>query len=224
MLDLRCHACGAFIRDRVPTLNLFSALWGIFESPSRAFLRIARSEQKNYVHLLFALQGPLLLAIVLSAARAGDLGYPFGILLLLIGAAGPLLGLMLLPLGVLLTRFILRRTVQAGLRYRDVAAFIAYGLSPLMWASVIVLPLQLGLFGLTLFSTNPPGWQVQPLPFWMLTSLDGIAIAWSGLLLPRSLAVYNVPFGRSMLLYLPFWGYLIGCTSGFALLLPAIRF
>ena len=223
-LDLRCHACGAFIRDRVPVLNLFSVLWGMIESPAATYLRIARSEQKNYVHLLFALMGPLLLSIILAAARAGDLDIPFGIMLTLIGAVGPLLGLVLLPLGAMVQRTILQRAMPRALRYRDAAAFIAYGLSPMMWASVIVLPLQLGLFGLTLFSVNPPGWQVQPLPFWMLASLDAVAVIWSVLLLPRSLMVYGTPYGRAMILYMPFWLFLILCLSGLALILPAIRF
>jgi len=93
-----------------------------------------------------------------------------------------------------------------------------------MWASVIVLPLQLGLFGLTLFSVNPPAWQVQPLPFWMLASLDAVALIWSAVLLPRSLAAYGIPYGRAMMLYMPFWLYLFMCLTAIALLLPAIRF
>lgn len=196
----------------------------MIESPAAAYLRITRSEQKNYIHLLFALVGPLLLAAVFAASLAGDLSLPFGILLLLIGAAGPLVGLLLLPSGALLQQIILRRILQKTLRYRDVAAFIAYGLSPLMWASVIVLPLQLGLFGLTLFSVNPPAWQVQPLPFWMLASLDAVALIWSAVLLPRSLAAYGIPYGRAMMLSIPFWLYLFMCLTAIALLLPAIRF
>lgn len=223
VLALRCHDCGAFIRDRVPSLNLFSVLWGMIESPYATFLLIARSEQKNYVHLLFALQGPLLLAAALTAARAGDLNLSFGILLVFVGIGGPLLGLVLFPVGTLLMRLFLRRVSRIELQYRDLAAFIAFGLSPLMWASVIVLPLQLGLFGLTLFSTNPPGWLVQPVPFWMLASLDVVALLWSVLLLPRSLTVYGMSYGRAILIYVPIWLFLVGCAAGLAMLLHAIR-
>ncbi|MBN1447919.1 MAG: hypothetical protein JXA28_08305, partial [Bacteroidetes bacterium] len=141
----------------------------MIEAPRKTFLRVARSEQKNYVHVLFALIGPLILTALFSAARIGDHGVAFGIILLVLCSGGPLFGLLLLPATAVFMTSILRRWVGLQLRYRDTAACIAYGLSPLMWMSVIVLPLQLGIFGITLFSVNPPAWIMQPLPFWMLT-------------------------------------------------------
>lgn len=199
VLDLRCRECGAFIRDRVPALDLFSALWGMIERPAHTLLRYARSEQKNYVHLLFALTGPLLVASLLAALQVGDRGVPFGYVLLAVAVFGPFIGLLFfVPLSWFAGQAL---RVAYGLRlgYRLVAGYIAYSSAPLMWASVIVLPLQLGIFGLRLFSDNPAAWTLQPLPFWLLAALDAVALLWTLLLLPVGLRVHGVPYGRAML-------------------------
>ncbi|MCB2204242.1 hypothetical protein KQI65_05785 [bacterium] len=197
-LDLRCRECGAYIRDRVPAMDLFSSLWGMIERPSSTLLRFARSEQKNYVHLLFAFTGPLCITVLFSVLQLGDRGVAFSYLLLGIAGGGPVAGLLLFPLLALL---LMRLQPMFGVRlgYRLTAGYLAYSMSPLMWASVLLVPLQLGIFGLTLFSVNPPAWSMQPVPFWLLFGLQGIAMIWSMLLLPLSLKVHGVAYGRGLL-------------------------
>ena len=198
VLELRCSACGSFVRDRVPTVDLFSALWGMIETPAATLLRFARSEQKNYVHVIFALMGPLFMALALAAVGAGDLGVSFATLLFVIGIAGPVLGLLLFPVVALLSVRMLRWFFGLDLRYRLVAGYIAYASTPLMWSSVVLLPLQLAIFGITLFSTNPAGWSMQPLPFWLLAGLEIVAVIWTALLLPLSLRVHGLSHSRAM--------------------------
>ncbi|MCZ7555476.1 MAG: hypothetical protein M5R41_03620 [Bacteroidia bacterium] len=185
LLALRCDGCGAYLRDRVPALDLFSTLWGMLEAPRTTFLRIARSEQKNYTHLLFAGSGPVVLAAVLAVTRAGDTRAGFVEILASIAFGGPVAGLLhgvLASFGlVLLTRL---HTPQQ--RYRDAAAALAWSLSPLLWLSVLILPLQLGIFGVTLFSENPAAWNVQPLPYWLLITADAAALLWTLALLLKS--------------------------------------
>jgi hypothetical protein len=184
-LALRCDACGAYLRDRVPALDLFSTLWGIVESPRATFLRIARSEQKNYTHVLFAGTGPVLVAAVFAAMKVGDAGVSFAELLAGIVFAAPVAGLFHGILAALLM-MLLFRLRKMKLRYRDAAAGLAWSLSPLCWLSVLILPLQLGIFGLTLFSDNPSAWNVQPLPYWLLATVYAAAVIWTIVLLLRS--------------------------------------
>lgn len=184
-LALRCTACGAYLRDRVPTLDLFSTLWGVVETPGTAFVRVARSEQKNYTHLLFASSGPLLLALAFSLSRAGDRGWSFVELLALIVFTGPLLGLLTGVTTALLLRLLMRMRNGGRFRYRDVAAGLAWAMSPLGWISAVILPLQLGLFGNTLFSLNPAAWHIQPLPYWILLGIEAAALVWMLVLLSR---------------------------------------
>jgi len=200
VLNLRCSACGAFIRDRVPAIDLFSALWGMIERPAATLLRYARSEQKNYVHLLFALTGPLLVAVLLSVLRAGDRDMAFGYVLLSVVLFGPFAGLILFSMVSWLAAAGLRVFLGLRLGYRLAAGYVAYASAPLMWASVIILPLQLGVFGITLFSSNPAAWSLQPVPFWLLAGLDGVALLWTVLLMPLGLRAHGIPYGRGFLL------------------------
>ena len=221
-LLLRCGGCGAYIRDRVPALNLFSTLWGMIESPSATVLRIGRSEQKNYTHLLFAACGPLILAAVLFAARIGDTTMPFGIVVFALVLFGPVLGLALLPLATLWLRLLLRLRFGLQLAYRDVAAALAWSLTPIMWASVLLLPPLLAVFGIVLFSTNPTPWDTLPLPFWSLGSLTLLTLPWSMLLLPMGFRIHG-PRYRSLLAWqLLFWLLPALTVAGGALLLRAV--
>jgi hypothetical protein len=204
-LELRCAHCGAYLRDRVPSLNLFSTLWGMIESPATTALRIGRSEQKNYTHLLFALAGPLLVAITLFAARVGDAMIPFASILAATVLAGLLSGLLLFPLMALWQRMLMRLLFGVSIGYRESAAWIAWSLSPLMWASVIVLPLLLGLFGSLLFASDPAPWDVLPFPFWSLGILCATTVPWSMLLLPLGFRVHGVSYRRLLLQQLATW-------------------
>ncbi len=186
-LVLRCAHCGAFVRDRVPVVDLFSTLWRLVDAPDAAFLRVARSERKNYTHILFALTGPLLLATVFALAAAGDRGRGFGALFLALLSAGPALGVLY---GVLLT--LSARALLPALTYKQRAAQLAWALVPLAWAGVLVLPMQLGVLGLTMFSRNPAAWHMQPLPFWLLLGVDAACLVWSGALVARAFRPYAV--------------------------------
>jgi hypothetical protein len=171
----------------------------MIEAPADTLLRFARSEQKNYVHVLFALLGPLFMALALVLAGAGDRELSFATMLFVIGAGGPVLGLLIYPLVALTAVRMLGWFYGLDLRYRLVAGYIAYASTPLMWCSVLLLPLQLAIFGITLFSTNPPGWSLLPLPFWLLAGLEIVALVWSVLLIPFSLRAHGVSYGRALL-------------------------
>lgn len=205
VLRLRCESCGAFVRERVPALDLFSTLWGMIEAPTETALRIGRSEQKNYTHLLFALTGPILLALALFAARIGDTTIPFGIVMLGIVVGGPLLGLLVLPLTALWQDVLLRLFLGIRAGYRMNAAWLAWSVTPMMWASVLLLPLLLGIFGLLLFSTNPAPWELLPVPFWSLAALSALTLPWSMCLLPLGIRIHGVALPRLWMLLLAVW-------------------
>jgi hypothetical protein len=87
---------------------------------------------------------------------------------------------------------------------------------------MIILPLQLGLFGTSLFSTNPPAWQLQPLPFWLLAGLEMIAVIWSMALLPMAFAVHGLPYPKAFFMLFVVWGFLVCVIVGSAMTLTAI--
>lgn len=181
-LALRCTKCGAYIRDRVPALQLFSTLWMLIEAPGAACMRIAYSEQKNYVYLLFFLSGPTLAAIMLFVISAGAYNPRFERLLFIILLWGTASGVIA---GA--TAAIAAKAVEKGKRnrrhrsFRLTAALDAYAHAPLLFASVVLLPIELAVFGQYLFFGLPQLY--KPELFWILISLHSLCAAWSLLLL-----------------------------------------
>lgn len=220
-LQLRCSDCGAFIRDRIAALNLFSTLWGMLERPSQTVLLIGRSEQKNYTHLIFALCGPLLFALMLFLARIGDTTMPFGYMLLGIVLIGPLLGIAVFVPIAFFQGLLFRLSFGIRLRYRDAGAWLAWSLTPLVWTTVLILPILLGVFGLILFSTNPPPWSFLPLPFWMLSVLCVITLLWSMLLLPLGFRIHGPAYRMILLQQTGVWLLLAAAIGIGAALLHA---
>lgn len=171
-MQLHCPSCGAALRDRVPTLQLFATIWQLFVDARGAMMRISRSEQKNYVYLLFPLEGPVLATCALWVAHAGDGPLDYGSIALLQWGGGFLIGLLFGPVLALVA------SKLAGARrsaYRLWAALAAYGMLPLALATVIVLPLQMAVFGRELFSTNPWPFSYDPASFWVLAALAAVA-------------------------------------------------
>ena len=89
----------------------------------------------------------------------------------------------------------------------------------MMWASVIMLPLMLGIFGLLLFSTNPPPWDVLPIPFWSLGAMTALSIPWSMILLPLGFRVHGPSYFALFRTLLLFWLLPVVVLTAVALLL-----
>lgn len=172
-MELRCASCGAVLRDRVPTLQLFSTIWQLLVDTRVAMMRISRSEQKNYVYLLFAAEGVVPATLALVTARASDTGMEYGVIALLQWGGGFLAGLFIGPMLSMAAALLLGR---ARSTYRLWSALLSYGMLPLALASVIVLPLQMAIFGPNMFSMNPWPGSYDPTSFWVLTLLLAVAV------------------------------------------------
>jgi hypothetical protein len=173
----RCAACGAYLHDRVAALNLFSTAWGVLEAPGTALQRVARSEQKNYVMLLFAAGGPAITACALVFFLRGSGGAEFAVLFSLIGVAGPILGIALW-FAVASVTSVVWRPLFPRRSWRTVTAVIAYSLVPVVLFSITVLPAALAVYGGTLFGAQPDPWTRYPGIFLSLCGAGALLLLW----------------------------------------------
>jgi hypothetical protein len=177
-LDLVCGSCKGFIQGKVDALDLFSTAWGLMETPWRTFRRIGLSRNKNYVVPLSALFGVALVFVYLwhwtMAVRIPGLVTLLGIGVL----AGPPLGNLLVVIFAYVARFILRLG-GVNLSFRNAFAILAYAGIPVVATVVLVLPLELGIFGAYFFDVNPPPNVINPAAYIGLLGLDAIAAIWS---------------------------------------------
>jgi hypothetical protein len=218
-LTARCPSCGAFVRDRVPALNLFHTLYMLMEDPAGAFLLIARSEQKNYVYALYAATGPALLAAALAVARIGDREVQFGLLLAALFIIGPVFGLIACTVaawtGTLLNRILWKEKIS----YKLVSAFFAYASAPLAYISAILLPLALAIFGIFLFSANPSPFEIKPAVFSVLGIAAALLVAWSLFLSTKSYPSIGGKTAHGLVSTLWMFGLLAAQIIGLGMLL-----
>ena len=171
-LALTCASCGAFVRDRVATLNFFETIFSMVEQPRQTFLRIARSEQKNYVLMLFGFSGIAITTIVLFLARISDLQWHFASILAGTFIGGPVFGIVAWTLLAWLASMLTNRLWKPGLPYRLTSSFVAYSLVPLLPVSLILAPIEMAVFGGNAFSVDPAPWVLKPTVFWTLATLN----------------------------------------------------
>lgn len=175
VLALTCEHCGAFLRDRVPGVNLFSTLYGLLLSPKETLLRIARSEQKNYTVTLFAFTGPSMAIYIFMIGYIGISEIPFPTLLFATYIIGPVVGIAFLFITMSVMRSISRSWTARPSRSMS-AVILAYACSPLCVMSLIIVPIQLGIFGSGMLSTNPTPYSYKPLEFWSLAGFHLLSI------------------------------------------------
>ncbi len=207
-LAVTCVQCHSFLQTRVQTLNFFETLWLMTESPKVAMKRIILSEQKNYIHLLTGVFGIGLFCSWLWVVRGGWMfeNLQWAILALII--VGPIAGIFIMYLSTFII-LILSKLLKGRGTYRNVKVILAYSLFPLSLASVFLVPLELGLFGMYLFTSNPPIELIKPLGAYLLMGLNAMAIVWSFILFMKgSRILYEWSTIRSMLLTLMAFGFL----------------
>ncbi|MGD0339365.1 MAG: Yip1 family protein [Bacteroidota bacterium] len=182
-LSVVCSKCGGYLQARVQTLDLFDTLWALTESPKKTFKRICLSEQKNYIHFLAAVSGIGVGFTWLWRVHGGWFFENNLQLLILTGIlAGPVIGIILLYL-VSFFYFCFARLMKGAGRFRDAKAVLAYAMVPLMLATIFILPLELGFFGIYFFTANPSPMILKPVAYIVLISLDGLSVLWSFILL-----------------------------------------
>jgi hypothetical protein len=180
-LDIVCRSCKGFMQAKVDNLDLFSTIWGIFESPRKTFRRIAIARSKNYVVMLNAAFG---MALVFTCFWHWQIALKIPSLLTIVGL-GVLVGIPAGNLVVALAAFGVRALLRLGgtrIAYRNAFAVLAYAGVPVVLSLVLLFPLEIGIFGVYFFDNNPPPIVINPPAYIGLIGLDTLAGVWSVLL------------------------------------------
>jgi hypothetical protein len=194
-LAVLCVSCHSFIQSKVDNLDLFQTVWQLVENPRAAFKKIVLARHKNYVMVLSSLLG---VSMTFALCWLMNLGNQFENLLTLTGTAG-LLGI---PLGIVFV-LLLSVVVTSAVRLlggraslRDCGAVVAYAGTPIVLSLVAVLPLEIAIFGIDFFGTNPPPVVISPSAYIGLLGFDALATLWTVLLLYKGVSVMS-GFGKA---------------------------
>ena len=196
-LAVTCVECHGYLQSRVDALDLFATIWGMIESPGRTLKKIALATHKNYTLLLASLFGIVWTFLAFRVSQVGTV-IPELFSLVLAGlVGGSLVGLVALPLSSSFALWLGRRMGGEG-GFRNVLALFAYAAVPLLLALVFVLPVELGVFGVSLFGIPPSPWDLKPGIFLLLCIINGALLLWFLGLLVASLSVgLGLPAGKA---------------------------
>lgn len=175
----KCKNCGAFIRDRVINVDLWSTIGQLVESPVKGFTRIIEAEHKNFVVFIWLLAGFkfwvdanfIYLAIYKTDPFLSRFVAEYLIVSFLIAA-------VVLAISVAL-KF---TTVQLKTRVKDVFSLITYSFIPHFFGAIILFTIELIIFGGYLFSNNPSPFILKETAAVILSIFEGLIIIWGILL------------------------------------------
>jgi hypothetical protein len=186
-LAITCKKCHSFLQAKVDTIDLFSTIWGLIESPGRTLRKIVLAKHKNFAMVLLMLLG---MTMTLALFSYWELGrrFPYGALIGIGVVAGAPLGILFGLLASSLVKIIARILGGRGSQ-RNLRAVLAFGAVPVIFLLVIVYPLQFGIFGKYLFDHNPPPWVYEPTIYYILLTLSCIAVLCAVLLYGMGVAI-----------------------------------
>jgi hypothetical protein len=177
-LQVTCVQCGAFVQDRIASLNLFETVWLLIEAPSEGMRRILLAEQKNYSILLQMLFGIAYVSFCFWYVKIGTILIDLQLVLVLTLVTGPALGIVVVTLMAAALKGFTRFS-SAATTFRNFRAILSFASVPVIISVIFVYPVELGIFGLQLFAEEPSPWELQPVLYGLLLTIDGLFVIWS---------------------------------------------
>lgn len=176
--QLTCTNCSAYLRERIFNIDLWDILILLIESPMKAFARIIHSEHKNFIIfiLFFAAIKCSITSIYLSLALAGSNHYLNNVFIVF------LISLGILVTVILLTSYLFKIVLKSKslrTRWKDNISIIIYSLIPYIIALIILFPVELILFGYTVFSVNPSPFIIKETLAYVMLGFEVLFILWA---------------------------------------------
>ena len=173
-----CKKCNFIMRNKIVNIDLWSIIGKLIENPANAFRIIIQSEHKNFVlsTILFASVkfsiDATFIAMLFFKGNYGDFrifsNLIFAILILLVALFG----------FSFLIKLITQDT-QAKTRLKDNLAILTYSLIPHSLALWTIFPIEIAVFGGSVFSTNPSPFLLKPTLAYVLAGFEILIFMWS---------------------------------------------
>lgn len=214
---LTCKKCNSFLRARIPNIDLFQTIAGIFESPVKTFDSIIQADHKNFVIWLTLIMSIKFMLVSFQVKNAlFNKGYPEILLFTNVVTFIIIFSAIVTMAALVIT--LLNNALGLKTRFKDNYSLYIYSFIPQMLAAVILFPVELALYREYWFTFNPSPLIVKPTVTYLLFIIEGIMLVWSLILFAfatysqsRS-KIYSVIIGLIMsigyllaVLYAPFF-------------------
>ena len=173
-----CEKCNFILRNKIANIDLWSEIAGLLESPVNAFGRIVQSEHKNFAVsiLLFAVVKFCVDSTFLSMLRSKGSYADFNIFSNIIFVVAFLIA------HLFAYSFIIKVITKASgvkTRLKDNLAILTYSLIPHSLALCIIFPIEVAVFGVNIFSTNPSPFLLKPTVAYIFSGFEVLIFLWS---------------------------------------------
>ncbi len=176
-LAVRCSSCGSRLQDSVKALDLFSTIYNLWRYPDSTLKKVVLASHRNYTILLAALEGIGLSYLGLYIIKAADI-YSVDFTRLLV--TGLVLGIVVFMPAVYMfsgVSYLTLRVRKTGAPFWGYISGIVYSLHPLAIGAVVLVPMDMAVFGSYLFSKNPSPEVINPVSFYFLAFLGVVLLA-----------------------------------------------
>lgn len=175
---LNCEKCNSILRDKTVNIDLWSIISKLIDSPGEAFRKIIQSENKNFIFLhtvLIALKVFLACAVVLPYFSV-PVTINFLTIFIFFGYTLAVLTFISLLIGAF------ARIKDLKTRFKDNFSILTYALMPVIFGMVILFPLEIAVFGETLFFPEPSPFMVKNTFAYIFLSLEILLFLWGMIL------------------------------------------
>jgi len=119
------------------------------------------------------------------------------ILLFLILLTGPITGIIVV-MALSLVAFLGLRMQKMSVKYRDISAVVSYAGFPIILSILFIFPVEVGIFGMYLFTNEPSPFSINPVVYSLLIGLDALLVIWSLVILFIGLRIISGSIIRSL--------------------------
>jgi hypothetical protein len=173
-----CSSCKSYLRDRVVNIDLWSIITTLVENPLKAFRTIIFAEHKNFIFFLVLIAAIkyFITARFLSGYTIGEFISTSNIFISFF------IVLSAVTLFFLLSAFLIKifwNNLGFNSRFKDNLAVIIYSQVPIIFALLLLFPLEIVVFGNFLFSTNPSPFQIKSTISYIFFIVEVIVFLWS---------------------------------------------
>lgn len=202
---LICNKCKSYLRERVYNIDLWKTISLLIESPSKAFKLIIFSEHKNFLVLaLILISGKMLVNIILMNTFFFERNsYPYNYF------ANYIFTIIFTSLLILLFAALISYTsklIKTSTKLADNISVITYSFVPYIFGFLILLPIELILFGEYLFYSDPSPFDIKETLAYTLLAFEGLVFVWSVFLTFIGIKVQtdNIPYSIIFSLFIHF--------------------
>ena len=209
---LICKNCKSYMRERIFNIDLWNILALLIENPVKAFSIIIQSEHKNFILTISMIASIKLFIDSMFLSLAGFKTEPyFGHFIRNYFIVFASVFIVTAAFSYIFTR--VNKSFGLITRFRDNFSILIYSFSPHALALILLMTVELTIFGGNIFSNNPSPFTIKTLLAYTMLGFEILIILWSIFLAIIGIYTQTKNFLYSLITGIIFSGIIYSCLA-----------